>query len=136
MDTVSRKKRSDTMRAIKSKDSVLEKKFRQTFTKAGYKYKRNVAKITGKPDIVFPKQRLAIFLDSCFWHGCKKHCRLPSSNRKYWLNKIENNRKRDARITRYLRRIGWRVIRLWEHQLKTNPSENIETIRRMLLKTL
>jgi len=88
------------MRAIKSKDSLLEKRLRAELKKRGYKFTTNVAKLPGKPDIVFKKYNNVIFLDSCFWHGCKSHCRFPSANRRYWRAKIERNRIRDKEIAK------------------------------------
>lgn len=72
----------------------------------------------GKPDFVFPKYKLAVFVDGCFWHGCRRHCRMPQGNRQYWENKILRNSQRDRATTRHLRRSGWRVLRFWEHSLK------------------
>jgi len=76
--------------------------------------------LTGRPDFVFPKPRLAIFVDGCFWHGCKKHCRMPKSNQEYWEAKIQRNKKRDRAVMRKLRENSWVVIRIWEHSLKNN----------------
>lgn len=79
--------------------------------------------IFGRPDFAFPKQKLAVFVDGCFWHGCPRcYCR-PKSNRKYWDAKIARNRERDRKVSRELRRLGWRVIRIWEHDLaeKSDP---------------
>ena len=74
----------------------------------------------GKPDFVFRRERLALFVDGCFWHGCPKHGRNPDSNRGYWLPKLERNKQRDRTVSRRLRRAGWRVLRLWAHDLN-NP---------------
>jgi DNA mismatch endonuclease (patch repair protein) len=74
--------------------------------------------LPGKPDFIFPKQRLAVFVDGCFWHGCRWHCRMPKSRRNYWKPKIARNKKRDREVTRQLRRCGWKVFRVWEHALK------------------
>src|SRR2546428_705822 len=89
--------RSETMRRVKSTDTTLELKLRKQLWAEGLRYRvRN--KLTGRPDIVFVSQRLAIFVDSCFWHGCPEHCRIPSSNRDYWVPKIQRNRERDLRV--------------------------------------
>ena len=72
----------------------------------------------GKPDFTFRKERVVIFVDGCFWHGCPRHLRLPSSNRSYWRKKIDRNRVRDRSVTRALGRAGWRVLRFWEHELR------------------
>ena len=68
-------------------------------------------------DFVFPKLRLAIFVDGCFWHACPIHATKPKNNAAFWREKLAGNRRRDARVTRTLRRAGWRVLRLWEHEL-------------------
>lgn len=74
-------------------------------------------KVVGKPDFVFPKAKVAIFVDGCFWHGCHKHSRLPQSNQSYWLKKRRRNAARDRSVSTTLRRQGWQVLRLWEHDL-------------------
>lgn len=73
-----------------------------------------------RPDFVFRKERLAVFVDGCFWHGCPKHGSRPKQNRKFWDAKISRNKARDREVTRVLRRNGWRVGRIWEHEL-TKP---------------
>lgn len=80
----------------------------------------NSQDIDGKPDFVFREAGVAVFIDSCFWHGCHWHCRMPEANADYWQAKIARNRQRDKQVTRALRYRGWRVIRLWEHTLKTD----------------
>lgn len=75
------------------------------------------ADVLGCPDFVFREEKVAIFVDGCFWHGCKRHLRMPASNAAYWQAKIERNRKRDRQVSRALRQQGWRVIRVWEHTL-------------------
>lgn len=70
-----------------------------------------------KPDFVFPKLKLAVFVDGCFWHGCPKHGTKPKGNAKFWRDKIANNKARDRRVNRQLRGAGWRVLRIWEHEL-------------------
>lgn len=80
-------------------------------------WRRNVA-LPGRPDFVFRKVRLAVFVDGCFWHSCPLHGQTPSSNRDYWLAKLARNRARDVSINRELRQRGWRVLRIWEHELR------------------
>lgn len=70
-----------------------------------------------RPDFVFPKLRLAVFVDGCFWHGCPLHATRPKQNAKFWREKIARNQARDCLVTRRLRALGWRVLRLWEHEL-------------------
>ena len=74
--------------------------------------------IPGRPDFAFPAQRVALFVDGCFWHGCPRHYQAPASNARFWAKKISGNRRRDRSIDRRLRKQGWRVIRVWEHCLR------------------
>lgn len=79
---------------------------------------RRRSKLPGKPDFVFTKRKVAVFIDGDFWHGNPKKFRIPKSNCEYWEQKILGNRKRDQAITRELRRLGWKVLRIWESSLK------------------
>lgn len=88
--------------------------------------------LTGKPDFVFPSLRVAIFVDGCFWHGCPQHCRIPTSRRRYWIEKITGNKARDRAINRNLRKNGWQVVRFWEHEV----SRGRETARFRKLKRI
>jgi DNA mismatch endonuclease (patch repair protein) len=127
-DNVSKAKRSQTMAAVKSKDSKIELAFRKELWRNGFRYRKNSPKYFGKPDLVFKKYKLVIFIDSCFWHGCKKHLRLPSTNKKYWETKIRKNIERDKEVNKHYKSISWKIIRIWEHQLKTNPEKEYERI--------
>lgn len=87
----------------------------------------------GKPDFVFPNNKIAIFLDGCFWHMCPMHCRLPSSNNKYWKNKINNNKMRDKKTSIKLKAKGWKVIRIWEHEINdTRINTKISLLKQRL----
>lgn len=88
-------------------------------------------RLTGKPDFVFFKERLAIFVDGCFWHGCPRCRNIPATNDAYWVEKNERNRARDRLITRRLRDKGWTVLRIWEHSLR-NPQRVSNMIQRVL----
>jgi len=78
---------------------------------------RRKQRVNGRPDFVFRKRRVAVFVDGCFWHGCPRHGVKPKTNAAFWRRKIEGNRARDRLVTRTLRRNGWRVLRIWEHEL-------------------
>ena len=130
MDRVSPKKRSEIMQAIKSRDSKMELFFRKELSKRGLRYRKHVSRLPGKPDIVFVKKRAAIFLDSCFWHGCKKHCRLPASNKRYWIEKIERNKKRDKFVNKKYDGMGWKILRVWEHDINANTDAVVSKIVR------
>lgn len=114
-DIVSKKKRSEIMSHIKSKDSKIEVLFRKALWKQGFRYSKNSSKYFGKPDIVLLKYKTVIFIDSCFWHGCKKHCRIPSVRKKYWTEKISRNKERDKEVSKYYKKQDWRIFRVWEH---------------------
>lgn len=119
-DIFSKKKRSEVMSKVHSKDTKFEKDFIMALRKATRKkFKTNVASIKGKPDIVFDKDKICIFLDSDFWHGWHYPRWKHLLKNDFWRNKIEDNRDRDRKITAYLRQRNWKVIRIWEHDLKT-----------------
>jgi len=127
-DTVSKEKRSEIMSRIKGSDTSFEERFRKSLWREGLRYRKNVKKLLGKPDIYFASKKLVVFLDSCFWHGCKEHCRMPSSNIEYWEKKIDRNRKRDKEVTQYYKDNGYKIMRIWEHELKNNFDETVEKI--------
>jgi len=88
-------------------------------------------KLLGSPDFVFPIKRVAVFVDGCFWHGCPKCYRRPKSSRKYWDAKAARNKARDKAVSAALRKGGWRVLRVWEHELK-NPNNCIQRLKKQL----
>jgi DNA mismatch endonuclease (patch repair protein) len=120
MDSVSQEKRSGIMRLVKGRDTSLEKALRSRLWKQGLRYRKNASSLFGKPDISFTSKKIVIFIDSCFWHGCSEHLRMPKSNLDYWTNKIEKNRKRDQAVNMYYRNNGWKILRVWEHRIKNN----------------
>ena len=123
MDSVSKDVRSRIMRSVKSKRTKFEKDFYKALVSAGsINIEWNPSGIFGNPDFASKDAKVAIFLDSCFWHGCSRHFRLPSSNIEYWATKIERNKKRDKYVTRTLMENGWKVIRIWEHALLKHDS--------------
>ena len=110
------------MSAIRSRNTKLEAGFLRWLSAKvypkGLRYRKNSTNHFGKPDIVFVSKKVAIFLDSCFWHGCQRHYKPPTTNKKYWAEKISRNKKRDAAVNREYRKMGWLVMRVWEHELK------------------
>lgn len=130
-DVFSKKKRSEVMSKIRGKGNkdtevALAKLFRSNRI-AGW---RRHHPITGRPDFAFPKQKLAVFVDGCFWHGCPKHCVEPKGNKVFWLRKLAANKARDRKVNRLLRVNGWHVLRIWEHDLA--KSRQVSTVRRVL----
>lgn len=131
-DRFNRATRSRIMSTVRNKNTRLENSLVSILEEAGITgFERYAKGLPGTPDIAFIQKKIAVFLDSCFWHGCPKHLRRPSSNKPYWEAKIEKNIKRDARQRTALRRLGWSVLRIWEHDLR-NPSKIIKKISRGL----
>jgi len=119
MDVFSKTQRSAIMSRIRgcgndATELALAKLFRRQHI-TGW---RRHGPIFGRPDFVFPRLRLAVFVDGCFWHGCPKCYRRPGSNRGFWDGKLIRNRARDLLVTKTLRSNGWKVLRVWEHELK------------------
>ncbi len=107
------------MIANRSRNTNPEIALRRAVHRLGLRYRVAYKPLPGikwTADLVFPRVRLAVFLDGCFWHGCEQHCRLPASHREYWVDKIRRNRSRDASMDEQLRSASWTVIRIWEHE--------------------
>jgi len=119
------------MSRIKGKNTKPEMLLRKALWAKGFRYRLH-AKIQGKPDVVFISQRVAIFVDGCFWHGCPLHSVKPKSNRKFWEDKLKSNRIRDKRVTASLRQQGWKVIRIWEHEIKNNLEKVLINFEKIL----
>lgn len=121
-DVFSKAKRSQVMSRIRStgnRDTELAMVgFLRRIGISGW---RRHQMLLGKPDFVFFRERVVVFVDGCFWHGCPRHGRTPTSNVGYWREKLEVNKKRDRQNSRVLKAAGWRVLRIWEHEL-TNRS--------------
>jgi DNA mismatch endonuclease (patch repair protein) len=118
-DFLTKSQRSALMASIKGKaNKGTELRLAELFREHGIKGWRRHYPISGKPDFVFTKAKLAIFVDGCFWHGCPWHYRPPTSNVAFWKRKIEDNRNRDKKANAKLRQKGWTVIRIWEHSLR------------------
>jgi DNA mismatch endonuclease (patch repair protein) len=118
-DTFTIQKRSEIMAAVKSRgNKSTELQLISVFRANGMIGWRRGQKLPGKPDFVFPRERIALFVDGCFWHGCPIHCRKPNSNSRYWLEKIARNQGRDFMVRKRLRKMGWRVVRVWEHEFR------------------
>ena len=129
-DVFSKAKRSAVMARIRSRGNAeteltLIRIFR-TYKIVGW---RRDWRLVGKPDFVFPKARLAVFVDGCFWHGCKTHGTYPSSNQIYWVEKLKRNKTRDRLVNRKLREQGWNVLRVWHHEL--SQKNHLRVVRRI-----
>ena len=119
MDSVSRKRRSEIMSRVRSKDTGPEMLVRRLVFAMGYRYRLHARELPGKPDLVFRRRRKIIFVHGCFWHrhkGCAL-ARLPKSREEFWIPKLEANRERDERNKNELKKAGWNVLTIWECRL-------------------
>lgn len=119
-DTLSKEERSARMSLVRSKGNKSTEVFvEEALTANGIVgWKKHPKEVPGKPDFYFPKHRLAVFVDGCFWHMCPVCGRLPKSRQEFWHVKIDQNRRRDNRTRRKLRALGYHTMRIWEHELK------------------
>src|SRR5580692_10774331 len=131
-DVFNKIKRSQVMAAIKSNGNKgTELKLIAIFRSNGIAGWRRNQRLPGRPDFVFRRARLAVFVDGCFWHGCRWHCRMPKSRTAFWNRKIARNKARDRAVRVLLKKRGWRIIRLWEHAL-ANPARTLERLKAAL----
>lgn len=119
MDILTKAQRSERMSRIKSADTKIELKFKRYLKSKGIN-RRAKSKLTGHPDVYFPANKLAVFIDGCFWHKCKKCYVEPKSNKQYWTLKISKNVKRDKLVNKLLKQQDIRVLRFWEHEINTD----------------
>ena len=128
------------MSGVRSENTNIEVKLRKALWEKGYRYRKNVKELPGKPDIVLTKYRIAIFCDSEFWHGKDWEVLRPKlekgSNPDFWVNKIERNRQRDSRINKELLFLGWTVIRFWGTDILKKTDECIEVIEETVFDCL
>lgn len=132
-DKISPEARSAVMRRVKGRDTSLERKVRSALHRRGLRFRLRYP-LPGKPDIVFVRARVVIFIDSCFWHGCPQHLRMPKSNQDYWQRKIQRNIERDDQINTSYRYSDWESLRFWEHELKEDFDACIEKIAKTIHK--
>lgn len=134
MDVHDKATRSFNMSRIRSRNTKPETRLRKLLWASSLRGYRVHSSLPGKPDVVFSRKKLAVFVDGCFWHGCPE-CgdgRTPSSNKRYWNAKRAMNRARDEKRTRQLQEMGWRVVRLWEHRVMKAPHECVAEIAELL----
>ena len=132
-DIFTKAKRSEVMSRIRghgNKETELAlMKLLRSYRISGW---RRHQAVFGKPDFVFPAVQVAVFVDGCFWHGCPKHSTMPRNNRPFWTKKLAANKARDRLVSRTLRRAGWRVVRIWEHDLAKRASACASRIKAAL----
>ena len=132
MDKHTPEQRRKNMQAVKSKDSQIELLLRKELWARGLRYRKNVNRIYGKPDIVFIGKKVAVFCDSEFWHGYNWEERKKDfkSHQEFWIPKIERNMERDAEVTAFLESEGWTVIRFWGNEIKKNTAQCADIIEK------
>lgn len=119
--------RSKIMGSIKAV-SKLETMVTQELWSRDYRFRRNVRSLKGTPDIAIKKYKVVIFIDSCFWHLCPIHGKIPKSNVAFWTEKLTRNQKRDQDVTAYYVENGWNILRLWEHEIRGEFDKAIQKI--------
>lgn len=135
-DTFSKDQRSKIMRQVKSsRNKSTELKLIQLFKSHYIKGWRRNYRLIGKPDFVFPKDRIVVFVDGCFWHGHNCRNTKPEDNKEYWINKINNNKQRDKLVTKQLTLKNWTVIRIWECEIKSTAL-TINKIQQHITRTV
>ena len=130
-DVLTKEQRSRCMSAIRGKDTKPEILLRKVLWHKGYRY-RLKNRLPGRPDIVFPTERVAVFVDGCFWHGCPEHYQKPATNAAFWREKIRKNRQRDTEVSALLKSEGWKVLRFWEHAAMDNPEACAQQVIKVL----
>jgi DNA mismatch endonuclease, patch repair protein len=131
MDVLTKAQRSFCMSQNKGKNTKPEIMLRKALWNQGLRYRTHL-KLPGRPDVVFTKHKIAIFIDGCYWHGCPQHRVLPKTNRAFWLEKFRKTKLRDNKNSKMLESSGWKVIRIWEHDVK----QNLVSVLQVILKAL
>lgn len=124
------------MSRIKGKDTKIEVEVRKYLFSKGYRFRKNDKRYPGKPDIILPKYHVAIFIHGCFWHrheGCKD-ATTPKTKTDFWLNKFENNVKNDQIKQNKLKELGWKVVVIWECELKKDFQKTMDRLERELIE--
>ena len=124
--------RSEQMARVKNAKTKPEMMLRKALWSRGLRYRLKVKTPAGKPDLVFPRARLAVFIDGCFWHGCPDHYSRPKTRSDFWAEKLEANVRRDGDIRKKLQDAGWQVLRIWEHEVFQNLEAAIDKIEQTL----
>jgi len=125
--------RSEQMSRIRGRDTSPERLLRSALWRTGLRFRLHVRTPHGRPDVVFPRYKVAIFIDGCFWHGCPDHYVRPRTRDEFWSPKLRENVDRDRRQTLLLEEGGWRVCRFWEHQIFEALAEVVACVREALL---
>lgn len=120
------------MARVRSRDTDIEREFRSALWRRGLRYRLHAKTPAGRPDLVFVGRCCAVFIDGCFWHGCPLHYSRPRTRPEFWAQKLRANVERDRRQTIKLQELGWRVVRIWEHEIKSDLNGAVERVVRAL----
>ena|SRR5436309_14584228 len=131
-DIMTKAQRSRLMSRIRDRDTKPELEIRRRLFSGGLKGYRLRPKLPGKPDIVFGKAKVAVFIDGCFWHGCPRCYTRPATRQRYWDNKLAKNMSRDRIIDASLKATGWKPLHFWEHEVRKNPESIVRRVRSSL----
>ena len=131
MDRLTPEQRRKCMQANRGSNTSPELRLRKALHALGYRYVLN-SKLFGKPDLVFVSRRVALFVDGCFWHGCPEHSVLPATNREKWVRKLAANARRDREVEATLVADGWKVVRVWEHDVRRDLVRTVRQISSLL----
>ncbi len=134
-DNLTKEQRSKVMSSIKDKNTKPEIIVRKILYRQKFRYRIHDKTIFGKPDISNKSKKIAIFIDGCFWHGCTKCYREPTSNVDFWRNKIKNNKNRRIKVKKELRKEKWNILELWEHEINQNPEKTCGKLMKTILKS-
>lgn len=133
-DVLTRSQRSHCMSRIRGRDTTPEVMLRKELWRLGLRYRIHHG-LPGRPDIVFPSRRVVVFVDGCFWHRCPLHWKAPKTNAEFWERKIAWNQVRDERVNRDLEAAGWRVVRIWEHQVRAGARAAAAWVQQQLAQS-
>jgi DNA mismatch endonuclease (patch repair protein) len=131
-DTLTKEQRSYCMSRIRSKNTSVEVLLRKKLSELGLKFEAYYKDLPGNPDIVFPDKKVAVFVDGEFWHG-KDFKKRKQTYNEYWRNKITRNMQRDKEVNKSLKKMGWKVLRIWGRDLKKDPNKYIEKIKNLVV---
>lgn len=135
MDRHTKEQRHKNMQAVKGKNTKLENNVMTYLWQHGYRFRKNVKDLEGKPDIAIKKYKMVIFIDSCFWHKCPIHYKAPATNVEFWENKISGNQKRDIQVAKYYKSNRWHILRIWEHELKDDYEKTMQKVIHFIEKS-
>jgi DNA mismatch endonuclease (patch repair protein) len=120
------------MSRIRGRNTTPERIIRSELRKARIRGYRIKSTLPGRPDIVFPRARLAVFIDGCFWHRCPEDYLEPGTRKEFWRRKIGDNVERDRQVDGILAEKGWTVVRIWEHEVNANPEQVVQSLAAQL----